>query len=123
MDKGGSARQRKENMLTHGLRKFAKRQMRKSGMDPVLIEYLMGHKSGDIEMGITKLMMTYDPSEDSELLTEYLKAIPNLTINSDKRERFEKEKAWQERDEYKEMWSNVNEKMQAFHERLQKGGL
>lgn len=89
---------RKENMLTHGLRKFAKRNMRKAGMDPLIIEYLMGHQSGDLKMGVTKLMMTYDPAEDGELLTEYMKAIPNLTISSVEREKFAREQAEKERD-------------------------
>jgi hypothetical protein len=88
----GVMHKRKENMLTHGLRKFAKKNMRKAGTDPLIIEYLMGHRSGDLSMGVTKLMMTYDPSEESELLSEYLKAVPNLTISNEARERFKAQK-------------------------------
>lgn len=87
IEKGGSAKNRKENMLTHALRKFARKQMRKAGMDPIIAEYLLGHMSGDMKVGVSKLMMTYDPSEDSELLSEYLKAIDNLTISNEARER------------------------------------
>ena len=94
----GQKHRRKENMLTHGFRKFAKKWMRKSGVDPLIIEYLVGHQSGDMKAGVSKLMMTYDPAEDGELLAEYLKAIPNLTIASVERERFAKEQALKERD-------------------------
>lgn len=94
----GNKHNRKENMLTHGLRKFAKKQMRKAGLDYLVIEYLIGHQSGDLKMGVTKLMMTYDPAEDGELLSEYLKAIPSLTISSVEREKFAKEQALKERD-------------------------
>ena len=72
---------RYDNMLTHGFRKFAKKQMRKAGIDSINIEYLVGHKNGDLKAGISKLMMTYDPSEDNELLQDYLKAVNNLTID------------------------------------------
>ena len=116
VEKGGSSAKRKENMLTHGLRKFAKKNMRKAGIDPVIIEYLMGHRSGDLSMGVTKLMMTYDPSEDSELLTEYLKAVDNLTISNEARERFKAQKLEQENKALQEQIDHkivdtVNEKL------------
>lgn len=93
----GETHKRKENMLSHGFRKFARKWMRKSGIDPLIIEYLIGHQSGDMKAGVSKLMMTYDPAEDNELLSEYLKAIPNLTISDEERQRLvakkEKERA------------------------------
>lgn len=85
VEKGGGPHKRKENMLTHGLRKFFKQQCRRAGVDPIVIECLVGHKNGDSKVGISKLMMTYDPSEEEELLTEYLKAIDLLTINDEAR--------------------------------------
>lgn len=103
-EKGGGPHKRKENMLTHGLRKFARRQMRKSGMDPIITEYLLGHMSGDMKMGVSKLMLTYDPSEDSELLSEYLKAVDYLTISNEARERFAAEKARKEKSELEEKY-------------------
>lgn len=98
----GQRHKRKENMLTHGLRKFARKNMRKAGVDPLIIEYLIGHQSGDMKAGVSKLMMTYDPAEDGELLAEYLKAIPNLTISSVEREKIKTRQVEHERDAIKE---------------------
>jgi integrase len=85
VEKGGGPSKRKKIMLTHGLRKFFKRQCRRAGVDPVNLEHLQGHKHGDVGAGVTKLMMTYDPADEQELLQEYLKAIDFLTIDSSKR--------------------------------------
>ena len=84
-NKGGGPDKRKETMLTHGLRKFFKQQCRRAGLDPIVIEWLVGHKSGEAKIGISKLMMVYDPAQEDELLTEYLKAVDNLTINEENR--------------------------------------
>jgi integrase len=80
---GNENGKRYDNMLTHGFRKFAKKQMRRAGIDAINIEYLVGHKGGDLKMGISRLMMTYDPSEDTELLQDYMKAVNNLTIDEE----------------------------------------
>lgn len=72
-------------MLTHGLRKFFKQHCRRAGVDPIVIEHLIGHKNGDSRIGISKLMMTYDPAMEDELLNEYLKAVDLLTINDEAR--------------------------------------
>lgn len=85
VEKGGGPHKRKENMLTHGLRKFFKQQCRRAGVDPIVIEYLVGHKNGDSKIGISKLMMTYDPAMEDELLKEYMKAVDNLTISEENR--------------------------------------
>lgn len=85
VEKGGGPHKRKKNMLTHGLRKFFKQQCRRAGVDPINLEYLVGHKNGDVSVGVTKLMMTYDPAAEEELLQEYLKAMDNLTINEENR--------------------------------------
>lgn len=76
---------RKENMRTHALRKFFKQQCRRAGVDPLVIEWLVGHRSGEAKIGITKLMLTYDPADEDELLSEYLKAVDNLTISEETR--------------------------------------
>lgn len=81
----GKHHERKETMLTHGLRKFFKQQCRRAGLDHIVIEWLVGHKSGEAKIGINKLMMTYDPAMEDELLSEYLKAVDNLTINEENR--------------------------------------
>jgi hypothetical protein len=85
VEKGGGPHKRKENMLTHGLRKFFKQQCRRAGVDPIVIEHLVGHKNGHSKIGISKLMMTYDPAMEDELLNEYLKAVDLLTINDEAR--------------------------------------
>ncbi len=82
---GNNKYERKAVMLNHGMRKFFKSNARKSKVDMLVLEYLMGHRSGNMKEGISKLMMTYDPSEEGELLTEYVKAIDNLTINEENR--------------------------------------
>jgi len=80
-NKNGGPSQRHKIMLTHGLRKFFKKQCRRAGVDAVNLEYMVGHKTGNPEFGVTSLMMTYDPAIEDELLKEYLKAIDNLTID------------------------------------------
>lgn len=80
-NKGGGPHNRHKVMLTHGLRKFFKKQCRRAGIDPINLEYLIGHKHGSPEFGVTSLMMTYDPAIEDELLKEYMKAIDNLTID------------------------------------------
>lgn len=77
--------QRKENMMTHALRKFFKVTCRRSGVDPLILELFMGHKSGG--GGISKLAMIYEGSkvDEMELLGQYLKAADNLTINDEYR--------------------------------------
>lgn len=82
---------RAQVQLSYGLRKWYKRMLRKSGVDPICLEYLMNHKKGDIKAGITELMMTYDPAEKYELLEEYAKAIPNLIIDEAYHERIKSE--------------------------------
>jgi integrase len=77
--KGGQS-QRKETMLTHGLRKFFKQQCRRSKVDSIVLEWLIGHKPGNAKVGIEKLMMTYDPAVEDELLKEYLKAVDNRRL-------------------------------------------
>lgn len=79
------SRARKETMLTHGLRKFFKQWCRRSGIDPVVVEWLVGHRNGESKIGINKLVMTYDPAVEEELLNEYLKAVDNLTISEEVR--------------------------------------
>ena len=81
----GKHYERKETMLTHGLRKFFKQQCRRAGLDNIVIEWLIGHKSGEAKIGINKLMMVYDPAMEDELLREYLKAVDNLTISEENR--------------------------------------
>lgn len=56
----------------HGFRKFFKTRMEMSGVKPIITEILMGH-----EIGVAGSYMK--PTAD-EMMGEYAKAIPNLTI-------------------------------------------
>ena len=70
-------------MITHGFRKLFKKRCRQAKVDAIVLERLLGHKSGNPNDGITKLMMTYDPEDWAEMQQEFEKAIPNLTITKD----------------------------------------
>ncbi|MDG7027570.1 MAG: site-specific integrase [Nitrososphaerota archaeon] len=56
----------------HGYRKFFKTRMEMSGVKPIITEMLMGHT-----VGVANSYMK--PTQD-EMASEYVKAIPNLTI-------------------------------------------
>jgi len=63
-------------MKTNGFRKFAITQMIKSKVDYDVREYLVGHKHS------RGLDMNYDRTDEYTRLSEWAKAIPNLTISS-----------------------------------------
>lgn len=77
----GGPSQRHKVMLTHGLRKFFRKNCRKAGLDALTIEQLIGHKTGNPEFGITTLMHVYDPIVEDDLMKEYLRAVDGLTID------------------------------------------
>jgi hypothetical protein len=79
----GEPFKRHKVMITHGFRKLFKKRCRQAKVDPIVLERLLGHKSGNPKDGITKLMMTYDPEDWVEMQAEFEKAIPNLTITKD----------------------------------------
>ena len=49
-------------------------------VDPIIIERFLGHKNGNPQDGISRLMMTYDPEDWAEMQAEFEGAIPHLTI-------------------------------------------
>lgn len=63
---------RHEVMIMHGFRKFFNTQLARAKVDKVIKEKLMGHSVG--------LEASYLRLDDSELLEEYLKAVPFLAI-------------------------------------------
>jgi hypothetical protein len=67
---------RHEYKAAHGLRKFFDNAADSAGMKYLHIEYLMGH-----DIGITR---NYRRFQEQKLLNDYLKAIPFLTISSQK---------------------------------------
>ena len=93
VNKNGDHTKRHKVMITHGNRKLFKRRCRQAKVDPIVLERLLGHKSGNPKDGVSKLMMTYDPEDWSEMQAEFEKAIPNLTKTKDAMIQAELEKA------------------------------
>ncbi len=70
-------RRRHEFQTDHGFRKWYKTQCEIAGMKPINIEKLMGHSVG--------ISDSYYRATEKELLDDYLKAVPVLTIGSEHR--------------------------------------
>jgi integrase len=64
-------------MVTHALRKHFKTKCMSAELNPVIVEMLMGHSVG--------LEKVYYKPQPQDLLKEYIKAIPALTINEESR--------------------------------------
>ena len=79
----GSKFKRKEIPLLHAFRKFYTKQLVDSNVKAEIREMLLGHK-----IGLTGVY--YKPTEQ-EMLNEYLKAVPLLTISDQERLRFKLE--------------------------------
>ena len=60
-------------MLAHGFRKFFTTQLVNSKVNPEIREMLLGHKIG--------LASSYYKPTSNEMMSEYEKAIDNLTID------------------------------------------
>jgi integrase len=102
---------RHANQLMHGFRKtFKEKCMSAPNMNAVIIEYLMGH------LGSLGLEKDYYQPKDSALLAEYLKAVPNLTVNSVERERLKVNRLEAESSEQKQLMV----KMIEMHEQMQR---
>ena len=72
-----SGKRRHEFQTDHGFRKWYKTQCEIAGMKPINIEKLMGHSVG--------ISDSYYRATERELLDDYLKAVPILTIGSEHR--------------------------------------
>jgi integrase len=79
----GSKFKRKETPLLHAFRKFFTKQLVDSKVNPEIREMLLGHKIGSTSV-------YYKPTEQ-EMLNEYLKAVPLLTISNEERLKFKLE--------------------------------
>lgn len=81
----GSKSKRKQIPVLHGFRKFFTKQLHDSEpkVDKAIIEFLLGHKIG--------LTSVYYKATEQELLNEYLKAVPLLTISNEERLKFKLE--------------------------------
>jgi erythromycin esterase-like protein len=81
-------------------------------MNPVIIEYLMGH------LGSLGLEKDYYQPKDSALLTEYLKAVPNLTLNSVEREKLRADRLEAESSEQKQIIAKTFEMYEAMRKEI-----
>ena len=70
-------KRRHEFQTDHGFRKWYKTQCEIAGMKPINIEKLMGHSVG--------ISDSYYRATENELLDDYSKAVPALTIGSEHR--------------------------------------
>lgn len=66
--------ERRDVMITHGFRKFFINQCEKVNLNYTTWKYLAGHK-------LRKTDASYKRETEEDMLTEYVKAIPLLTIN------------------------------------------
>jgi len=71
--RGHNPYERHQVMANHGYRKFFNSKLNEAGVKPILKEKMMGHKAG--------LEASYLRPSENELLNEFLKAMPLLTIS------------------------------------------
>lgn len=81
-------KKRHEFQTDHGFRKWYKTQCEMSGVKPINIEKLMGHSLG--------MSDSYYRATADEILEDYLKAVPSLTISSENKLQKEMERVVQE---------------------------
>ena len=77
--KDGAKYRNYEFKQAHGFRKFFKTRMEVAGVKPIITEMLMGHALG--------VASSYMKPSTEELLTEYAKGIPTLTMLSQEKEK------------------------------------
>ncbi len=80
---------RHEAKIFHRFKKFATTNMIRGKVESTYREFMLSHIRGRQEMKVGELEMIYDRPEDSDLLKEYVKAIPFLTISNEERSRLE----------------------------------
>jgi hypothetical protein len=73
-----SGKKRHEFQTDHGFRKWYKTQCEMAGMKSINIEKFMGHSLG-------MFTNSYYRATSDEILKDYLKAVPFLTISSENR--------------------------------------
>jgi len=93
--------------MFHGFRKFFTKQLVDSKLNPEIREMLLGHKIG--------LASAYYKPTQKEMLDEYFKAVPLLTISNEERLKFKLEKRIQID---KTQIESMREEMNAFKEEL-----
>jgi integrase len=102
-----SGRRRHEFQTDHGFRKWYKTRCEIAGMKPINIEKLMGHSVG--------ISDSYYRATENQLLDDYLKAVPILTISSEHRLQDQMEKLAEEtRNNSTDIKSQLYEKEQTI---------
>ena len=100
-------KKRHEFQTDHGFRKWYKTQREIAGMKPINIEKLMGHSVG--------ISDSYYRATEKELLEDYLKAVPILTIGSEYKLQKQMEKIAEEaNDNAANIKSHIYEKEQTI---------
>jgi integrase len=107
---------RTEIMQCHGFRKYFETTSKLAGMDSLLIDRCMGHK--------TRLKDSYTKLNDDQILEGndrmigYIGAIDNLTINEENRLRIKVDELTQKQDEIQLMRANHEHEMKAIHDQM-----
>jgi hypothetical protein len=96
-------------MISHGFRKYVISNMISAKLEYTAREKLVGHQKS---IGLDK---NYDRRPQEEIMAEYLKAVPNLTVNSEERERARAERLELENNEQKQIIAKTFE----MYERMQ----
>lgn len=113
--------------MSHGFRKFFFTSLVRARVEPIYREMLMGHKTAGQGTGVNNLMLVYDKPEAAEILEEYLRAIPELTISPDAQlqNQVTELKSFKDNVEaeiQKRVTQGIQEALQPYVERLYKEG-
>jgi integrase len=103
----GSKFRRKETPLLHAFRKFFTKQLLDNNVKAEIREMLLGHKIG--------LISAYYKPTEKEMLNEYYKVVPLLTISDEERLKFKLEERIQIQ---KTTMQSMQEEMNKFKEEL-----
>jgi hypothetical protein len=95
----GGFRKRKKVKLIHGFRKFFKTQLLESHVDTTIRKMLMGHD--------LKLDEAYDRPSFDFIVSEYMKAVDNLTINPENKLRRKVAKLEVEKSQFDRLASQI----------------
>jgi hypothetical protein len=103
-------------MQCHGFRKYFETTSKLAGMDSMLIDRCMGHKTG-LKDSYTKLNDD-QILEGNDRMIGYIGAIDSLTINDENRLRIKVEKLTQTKDEIAIMEIKHNEEIKAIRDQM-----
>jgi integrase len=107
---------RTEIMQCHGFRKYFETTSKLAGMDSLLIDRCMGHKTG-LKDSYTKLNDD-QILEGNDRMIGYIGAIDDLTINEENRLRIKVDELTQKQDEIQLMRAKHEHEMKAIHDQM-----